>query len=98
MDEKKVKQEEKKVKKPTYEELENFAKQLSSQCEMVVKENNQLKEALQRMNANLMFTELEFRFKVLQNAEMFDTDFVEFCVKAIEEVMTPEKEEKKEEE
>jgi hypothetical protein len=45
-----------------------------------------------------MYTELEFKFKVLQNAEMFSSEFVELCVKSIEDIMTPEAEETIEEE
>lgn len=91
MEEKKEKAKEQ--RKLTYEELENAAKQISAQFDAVIKENNQLKVALQRAQLANLYTELDFKFKVLQNAEMFSTEFVETCVKSIEEVMTPEPEE-----
>jgi hypothetical protein len=85
-------------KKLSYDELENAAKQISAQFDAVIKENNQLKVMLQKAQLTNLYTELDFKFKVLQNAEMFSTEFVETCVKSIEEIMTPEVEETKEDE
>lgn len=88
----------KQVKKISYEELETVAKQFAAQLDAAVKENNQLRLTVQKLQLGNMYTELEFKFKVLQNAEMFSSEFVELCVKSIEDIMTPEAEETIEEE
>lgn len=75
--------------KLSYEQLENAAKQISSQADALVKENNQLKAALQQLSVQNSYTELNFRFKVLENHTLFDTKFVKRIVTEIEETMTP---------
>jgi hypothetical protein len=94
MEEKKKLEEEKVEKrnnkqKLSYEDLETVAKQFAAQLEAASVENQQLKLKVQQLQLGNMYTELEFRFKVLQNAEMFSPDFVEMCVKSIEDTMTP---------
>lgn len=91
-------EETKKNKKLTYEQLETAAKQISAQLDAVVKENSQLREILKKEQIGNMLTELEFRFKVLNYADMFPSDFVESCVSAIVDVMTPAKEDTETEE
>lgn len=96
MEEKKVtKKEETKreVKKLSYEELENAAKQITVQAQNVAKENQQLRVALQQASLTNMYTELNFKFKVLEFASAFSPEFVDKCVKSIEETMTPAPEE-----
>lgn len=84
--------------KLSYDELENAAKQISAQLDALARENNQLRIALQKAQLGNLYTELEFKFKVVQNAEMFSSEFVERCIKNIEEIMTPEPEETEEKE
>jgi hypothetical protein len=84
--------------KLSYDELETAAKQISAQLDALARENNQLRIALQKAQLGNLYTELEFKFKVVQNAEMFSSEFVERCIKNIEEIMTPEPEETEEKE
>ena len=106
MEEKKeVKRESKSpVKKLSYEELENVAKQISAQAEAVIKENQQLKAALQQIQLDNVYKELDLKFKVLEYGDFFNPNFLDMCVESIEEIMTPTdqesktKEENKEEE
>lgn len=94
MEEKEIKKE---VKKLSYEELENAAKQITAQAQSVARENQQLRAALQQATMSNMYTELNFKFKVVEFASAFTPEFVDRCVKSIEETMTPPPEEKEEE-
>lgn len=95
MEEKEIKKE---VKKLSYEELENAAKQITAQAQSVARENQQLRVALQQATMSNMYTELNFKFKVVEFASAFTPEFVDRCVKSIEETMTPPPEEKEEKE
>lgn len=95
MEEKEIKKE---VKKLSYEELENAAKQITAQAQNVARENQQLRAALQQATMSNMYTELNFKFKVVEFASAFTPEFVDRCVKSIEETMTPPPEKKEEEE
>lgn len=97
MEENKKNPEKKVNRKLSYEELENAAQQISAQLDAMARENNQLRIALQKAQLGNLYTELDFKFKVIQNAEMFSPEFVEKCVQSIEEIMTPEAEEDKKE-
>lgn len=70
--------EEKKTKEFSLEEIKNIAGQLQQQ-------NVQLRQALQRANYENLFKRLDYLFKVLDNAHMFDIDFVEECTTEIQE-------------
>lgn len=83
------KKEEKKSTKLTYEQLEEAARQISQQAESIFKENQQLKAALQQASLNNLYRELDFRFKVLDNADMFSSKFLDMCIRNIEDTMTP---------
>lgn len=85
-------------KKLTYEQLENAAKQISVQAEAMYKENMQLKQSLQQATMANVYTELNFRFKVLEYKDFFSKEFVDTCVKIIETTMTPAPEEEEKEE
>lgn len=87
------KKDKKEVKKLSYEELENAAKQISVQAEALYKENMQMKQALQQANLGNMYTELNFKFKVLEYSNMFDPDFVGNIIESIQSTMTPEEKE-----
>lgn len=89
MEEKKTKTVEMKPqneKKYSYEELNNIAGQLSQQ-------NQQLYQQLQRANMTNMFKRLDYLFKVIENGAMFSAEFLDKCLKEIEETMTIEEEE-----
>ena len=88
MEEKEIKKE---VKKLSYEELENAAKQITAQAQSVARENQQLRAALQQATMSNMYTELNFKFKVVEFASAFTPEFVDRCVKSIEETMTPDR-------
>lgn len=85
------------TKKLSYEELEITARQLSAQFDAVLKENINLKQALQQAQTANLFAQLEFMFKVVENANAFDTEFVQKCTDAIQRIMLNTSEEKKKE-
>lgn len=73
---------------PTKEQYMEFIKALKSQ-------NAQLMHQLQNANMINMFKRLDYLFKVVENAPMFDEAFVDKCVEEIKELMTPPSEEEK---
>ena len=75
--------------KMSYEELENFATQLSEQA-------RQMQERMMSMNLSNMFKRIEFLFKVIENKDSFNKEFYDKCVKEIEELMTVPEEETEE--
>ena len=76
--------------KMSYEQLESVAHQLSEQ-------NRQLFAKLQELNIANMFKRLDYLFKVVENAHMFEQGFLEKCIAEIESLMTvPEQEEEPE--
>lgn len=78
--------------KMSYEQLEQVAHQLSEQA-------RQLYGQLQKSNLSNMFKRLDYLFKVVENGHMFKQDFLDGCVKEIENIMTvPEEPENSEEE
>ena len=81
-----------KVHKLSYEELENAANQIMAQFEAMRKENVALKTQMQQLKLNDIYTELNFRFRVIENAKSFNQEFVEYCVNSIQEIMTPRQE------
>ena len=84
-------------KKLTPEQLEEVTRQLSAQFDAVVKENQQLKTIVQKLQLDNLFAELNFRFKVLENASCFKQEFVDRIISEIEDIMTPKEEDKEEE-
>lgn len=78
--------------KMSYEQLEQVAHQLSEQA-------RQLYGQLQKSNLSNMFKRLDYLFKIVENGHMFKQDFLDRCVKEIEDIMTvPEEPENSEEE
>lgn len=71
---------EERPEKMSYEQLENVAHQLSEQAK-------QLYMKLQASNMTNTFKRLDYLFKVVENKESFDTDFVESCISEIESLM-----------
>lgn len=79
------------TQKMSYEELENVAAQLSQQ-------NQQLYHKLQQADMANILSRLNFLFKVIENRSAFGTEFVNSCIKEIEDIMTiSESEETKDE-
>ena len=91
MEENKAKKSE--SQKLTYEQLNQAAQQISQQAEALYKENQQLKQALNRISVQNGYTELEFKFKVVENSTMFPKEFVEKTVAEIVDTMTAVNEE-----
>lgn len=84
-------EETKETKKLSYEELENVAKELYTQC-------GNLANEIQRMKVDNSFKRLDYLFKSLEFNNLLDADFVTMCAKEIQEMMTiPETESNKEE-
>ena len=73
-------------RKLSYEELNDMARQLSQQ-------NQQLYAQLQRVNMNNMFRRLDYLFEVVKNGAMFSSEFLDNCIKEIEESLTITEEE-----
>lgn len=78
--------EEKEKKELSYEELKNVAGQLSQQ-------NQQLNMMLQQANMTNVFKRLDYLFKILENKDCFDSDFIITCSDEIVTIMTPPKDE-----
>lgn len=91
MEENKTKKSE--SQKLTYEQLNQAAQQISQQAEALYKENQQLKQALNRISVQNGYTELGFKFKVVENSTMFPKEFVEKTVAEIVDTMTAVNEE-----
>jgi hypothetical protein len=77
----------KKEAKLDYDKLNAIAHQLSEQ-------NNQLYSQLKTLNN--IFKRLDYLFKVVENAPVFEEEFLDGCIKEIQELMTPEEETKEE--
>lgn len=89
MEEKEVK--EGQSQKMTYEQLESVAHQLSEQ-------NRELRMKLQQMDMMNIFKRLDYLFKIVENQEKFNKEFVNKSKEEIVALMTiPEEEDKKEE-
>ena len=80
-------------KKLTYEQLNQAAQQISQQAEALFKENQQLRETLNRISIQNGYTELGFKFKVVENSTMFPKEFVKRTITDIVNTMTVTNEE-----
>lgn len=88
MEEKKT--ENKETKKLSYEQLEQVANQLSEQT-------RKLYSKLQKSNMENVFKRLDYLFKVVENKDVFSKEFLDNCIKEIEEIITiPEEKDNKE--
>lgn len=77
--------------KPTYEELNNIAVQLSNQ-------NKELYNQLMQSNMSNTLARLEFLFKVVENANHFPSTFLNSCIEEIIKILTiPEQNSNKDE-
>lgn len=77
------------TKKLSYEELEQLAAQLGEQ-------NRQLYTRLQSAENTAFFKRMDYLFKVLEHAHIFDEQFVQNCVAELQEVITITEEPKEE--
>jgi hypothetical protein len=84
-------------KKLTYKQLNQAAQQISQQAEALYKENQQLRETLSRISIQNGYTELGFKFKVVENSTMFPKEFVKRTIIDIVNTMTVTDEEPNEE-
>lgn len=84
-------------KKLTYEQLNQAAQQISQQAEALYKENQQLRETLNRISIQNGYTELGFKFKVVENSTIFPKEFVKRTIIDIVNTMTVTDEESNEE-
>ena len=69
------------TEKMSYEQLEQVAHQLSEQA-------RQLYTQLQKSNLNNMFKRLDYLFKVAENGNVFNKDFLDKCINEIENIIT----------
>lgn len=68
-------------KKLSYEELENVARNLHSECQKMYIE-------LQRMRTDNTFKRLDYLFKSLEFYSLLDSEYVKACANEIKEIMT----------
>ena len=73
------------VKKPSYEDLEKAMYSLTEKLNKAYKDNQYLVNQLN--NINNTFTRLNYLFKVLENSQHFNSDFIISCVEEIETCM-----------
>ena len=79
-----------KKEKMSYEELENIAHQLSEQSRVLM-------QKLQEANMGNMFKRLDYLFKIIEFEHMFDGNFIDKCVKEIQDMISIPEEEPNEE-
>lgn len=84
--------------KLTYEQLEAYANQTTIQANRMIKERKELVEEIKRLRDQTNFAEINMAFKVLEFRDCFDPTFVSKVVNRLQEVLTPEEENKKLEE
>lgn len=65
--------------------------------EQLQEQNAQLIRALNRNNIALQLKRIDYCFKVLENSDKFNSDFVISCADEIQRSLTPPKEEQTEE-
>lgn len=76
--------------KPTYEQLENYAKQLSIQAQ-------RMGARIQDLEAILDSKRMDYLFKVVENPISFSEEFVNNCAEEIKMSLTPTEPDTKEE-
>lgn len=69
------------IKKYSYEELNDIANQLSVQV-------RHLQKNLYDSNLANMFKRLDYLFKIIENENKFEKDFVDNCIAEIVEIIT----------
>ena len=76
----------KKASKPTYEELEAAMYNLTEKLNKAYKDNQYLVNQLNGINNT--FTRLNYLFKVLENSQHFNSEFIIECAEEIENTIT----------
>lgn len=71
-------------KEPTYEELKDWCNQLMMQRNQIAQRLNQVTDVINK---------LPWLFEVIKAKDVFDSEFVNICIKDIETILTPPKEE-----
>ena len=74
------------TKKPTYKELEAAMYNLTEKLNKAYKDNQYLVNQLNGINNT--FTRLNYLFKVLENSQHFNSDFIIKCAEEIENTIT----------
>ena len=74
------------AKKPTYKELEAAMYNLTEKLNKAYKNNQYLVNQINGINNT--FTRLNYLFKVLENSQHFNSDFIIKCAEEIENTIT----------
>ena len=74
------------TKKPSYKELEAAMYNLTEKLNKAYKDNQYLVNQLNGINNT--FTRLNYLFKVLENSQHFNSDFIIKCAEEIENTIT----------
>lgn len=83
------------IKKKVEEKTEFTKEELKNINRFLTQENSALKQNIEKMNMNNVLQRLHFLFKVIENPELYSSDFVTYVVKEIEYTLyIPEEEEK----
>lgn len=83
------------LKKKVEEKTEFTKEELENINRFLTQENSALKQNIEKMNMNNVLQRLHFLFKVIENPELYSSDFVTYVVKEIEYTLyIPEEEEK----
>lgn len=76
--------------KLSYEQLKAYTDQLREQAKRVFQENQMLKQAINSRD-------IDYAFKCLDHVDLFSSDFIKQVVDRLEELLTPERPDTKEE-
>lgn len=77
-------QEGKQEKAPSYEQLKNW-------CDQLMMQRNQLAERLGQITD--IVNKLPWLFKVIENKDIFNKEFVDYCISEVTYILTPPEEE-----
>lgn len=75
------------AEQPTYEELKNYCNQLMMQRNQIVAQRDQIVQQLNQITN--VINKLPWLFEVVKNQSAFNGDFVQFCIREIEAILTP---------
>lgn len=88
MEEKKEQLENEQTNKPTYEKLEEIAQKAVENLNIVNMQNAQLMAKIRELSEFAAFKRLDYLFKVIEFAELFNSEFITKCINEIETTMT----------
>lgn len=75
------------VAQPTLETLKDENLKLKNYLDQLLQQRNQLAQQLNGVQNVL--TKLPYLFKVIENAKVFNKDFVAMCIQEVQEILTP---------